>query len=292
LQDDAIPLGDRLSHHAAATRALARQLGKQIHLTMKLGDVMVPSHVGELLNTALVHLCANAVDHGIEPPAERQARGKPPLGQIRIAAVEEEQSLSLRIEDDGRGIDFAAVKQRALAAGLISVDVEPTEAELTYLLFYPCFSLRDEVSGGSGRGLGLSAVKSIIAAGNGQIMLDADGGGGTTVTVRLPLAPRRLEVQLFEGAAPFCVPADYAVEATRQREGAVDPLHSLGVRAAQHVVADHVVRVSGPGFAARWLVPAAPRARTGERLCVGPAHPLEVVTVDGRDALLIRPHAV
>src|SRR5207237_5262247 len=134
----------------------------------------------------------------------------------------------LSIEDDGRGVDFTEVKDRAIAAGLIAPDVEPSDAELTYLLFYPSFSLRDEVSSISGRGIGLNAVKSIIAAGNGEITLDAEGGGGTTVTVRLPLARRRLPVHAFAGPVPYCIPADYAVAPPTERDGAMDPLEVLG----------------------------------------------------------------
>ena len=241
--------------------------------------------MGELLNTALLHLCANAVDHGIEEPGERQARGKPPLGQIRVLAEEQPQALRLTVEDDGRGVDFREVRQRAVAAGLIAADVEPSEAELTYLLFYPRFSLRDEVSGVSGRGIGLDAVKALLAEGNGRIDLAAQAGAGTTVTLQLPLAPRRVPVHLFDGPVPFCVPADLTISDGSGE--ANDPLGALGIR----VGADKVVRVAGASWAATWMVPSLPRVTTGERPCAGEPHPLEVVHVEGRDALLIRGRA-
>ncbi len=141
-------------------RDLSQKLNKQVHLEMRGEETELDKSVADEIGDPLVHLVRNAIDHGIETPAERQAKGKAGEGQLTIAASQEGNSIVIRINDDGRGIQVEKIKEKALAKGLISEAELATmeHREILNLIFLPGFSTAEKVTDVSGRGVGMDVV--------------------------------------------------------------------------------------------------------------------------------------
>ena len=137
-------------------RDLSQKLNKQVRLEMRGEETELDKSVADEIGDPLVHLVRNAIDHGIETPVERQAKGKPGEGQLTIAASQEGNSIVIRINDDGRGIPVDKIKAKALAKGLISEAELATmeHREVLNLIFLPGFSTAEQVTDVSGRGVG------------------------------------------------------------------------------------------------------------------------------------------
>jgi HPt (histidine-containing phosphotransfer) domain-containing protein len=175
------PLG-RLGRHA---QALARRLGKgDLQVDIDGGDLRLDPERWNPLWAELVHVVNNAVDHGIEPAGERRAAGKPVRARVRLAAKLDEGALVITIDDDGRGIDWAAIRRTAIARGLAA----ETSDDLTAALLSAGVSTRDVVTLVSGRGVGLAAVDSRTRALGGTISIASQAGQGTTWRFSFPLA--------------------------------------------------------------------------------------------------------
>jgi two-component system chemotaxis sensor kinase CheA len=164
-------------------RALAARLGKRVDVRVEGRGVPLRREVAGALADALVHLLRNAVDHGVEPPAERSAAGKPPAGRVRIAARAEGADVVLEVHDDGRGLDAAALRAAAARAGV------PGGAA-TALALRPGVSTAPAAGAVSGRGVGLDAVRCAARALGGSVELTSAPGTGTTVAIRVPAALR------------------------------------------------------------------------------------------------------
>ncbi len=175
------PMSRLLARMGRQADALAYRLGKRVKVQIEPTDARVDADVLAPVLSALVHVVRNAIDHGIEPEEERLARGKPPVGTLRISAKLARDTLDLDIVDDGRGVDWELVRQKAVAAGL-SPDV-PNEA-----LFADGFSTRDAATDVSGRGVGLGAVRAVVRSFAGDAAFDAELGHGSTFCVSIPVA--------------------------------------------------------------------------------------------------------
>ncbi|SDG30172.1 two-component system, chemotaxis family, sensor histidine kinase and response regulator WspE [Pseudomonas benzenivorans] len=183
------PLADVLVGQARMVRDLARSLDKQVRLQIEGDKTQVDRDVLERLEAPLVHLLRNALDHGIEAPAARLAAGKPAEGVISIRARQQAGSLLLEIADDGAGVDLprlrAAIVQRQLASEETTAQL--SEAELLSFLFLPGFSLREQVTELSGRGVGLDAVQHMLRQLRGGIQLQQVRGRGARFLLEVPL---------------------------------------------------------------------------------------------------------
>jgi len=170
-------------------RDLARENGKEVELKTEGAETELDRKVLEEIKDPLIHLLRNAVDHGIEPPAERVQAGKPRQGAITLRAFQKGNRIVIQVTDDGGGIDRAKVKQAALKAGLINADDLQTmgDDEALRLIFAPGLSTRTHVTGTSGRGVGMDVVRKNIEALQGQVDVDSTLGQGTTFTLTLPL---------------------------------------------------------------------------------------------------------
>ncbi len=190
---DAAGLDEVVGGVAASLPALARDLGKEApEVVLQSGvPVAVKPQAADALRNAFMHLLRNALDHGIEPAAERTARGKPAAGRIRIGAALDEEELEIRLADDGRGLDLDRIQARARAQGLIAEDAAPAPGDVAHLIFAPGFSTADEVTAVSGRGVGMDAVKAFVESLGGRIQLVLAGGAPRAATpfetvLRLP----------------------------------------------------------------------------------------------------------
>jgi two-component system chemotaxis sensor kinase CheA len=170
-------------------RDLARNLGKEITLDMSGEETDLDKNLVEALADPLVHLVRNSVDHGIEMPSEREKRGKPRVGTIRLSAAQEGDHIRLTIEDDGGGMDPDVLRQKAVDKGLMDKEAAArlTPAECFNLIFMPGFSTKENVSDISGRGVGMDVVKTRIAQLNGTIAIDSELGEGTRIDIKVPL---------------------------------------------------------------------------------------------------------
>jgi two-component system, chemotaxis family, sensor kinase CheA len=192
-------------------RDLSTKLGKQVELSLVGQDTELDRTVVDALGDPLVHLVRNSLDHGLEPPEERVAAGKPATGTLEISARHAGGNVIISVRDDGRGIDPRKVARKAAERGLIAADVvDAVDAKAAAeLLFHPGFSTAEVTSDISGRGVGMDAVRTTVRELGGEVLLHSELGKGTTAQVRLPLTLAIMAALLVEvGGAPFAVPID------------------------------------------------------------------------------------
>ena len=182
-----VPIGSLFGRYRRVVHDLSRDLGKEVELIMEGEETELDKTVIEQLNDPLVHLIRNAIDHGIEGPADRVASGKAPAGQITLSARHAGTEVHITIIDDGRGLNRDRIRARAIERGLIPADSPLTDAELFQVVFLPGFSTVSEVTNLSGRGVGMDVVKRTIEALRGKIELSSLPNRGAKVTLRLPL---------------------------------------------------------------------------------------------------------
>ncbi len=199
-------------------RDLSQKLNKQVHLEMRGEETELDKSVADEIGDPLVHLVRNAIDHGIETPAERQAKGKAGEGQLTIAASQEGNSIVIRINDDGRGIQVEKVKEKALAKGLISEAELATmeHREILNLIFLPGFSTAEKVTDVSGRGVGMDVVRTNIRKINGSVDLESEPGKGSQIIIKLPLTIAIIQALMVEvERSIFAIPLSTVIEAVR-----------------------------------------------------------------------------
>jgi two-component system chemotaxis sensor kinase CheA len=192
---------------------LARDLGKDVVLTMEGADTELDKTVIEKLSDPLMHLIRNSMDHGIEPPAVRTACGKRPTATIHLAAHHSGASVLISVSDDGGGINAEAVRSRAIEKGLVAADAVLTQAQTFALLFEPGFSTAKTVTDVSGRGVGMDVVRQRVDSLRGSIDVASQAGSGTQVTLRLPLTLAIIDGLLVSvGNAYFVLPLANTLE--------------------------------------------------------------------------------
>jgi two-component system chemotaxis sensor kinase CheA len=202
-----VPLRQVFDKLTRVARRLRLDLGKDVDVELRGAETELDKLIVEQLVDPLMHLVRNAFDHAIESAGERVAAGKPPAGRIRIEATQRGHDVVVSVEDDGRGIDLAAVRARAVERGLVASDVELSRKETTELLFLPGFSTRSTVSETSGRGVGLDVVRSNVAALGGMVGVESEPGRGTRVALTLPITLAILQALLVGvGEDRFAIP--------------------------------------------------------------------------------------
>jgi two-component system sensor histidine kinase and response regulator WspE len=190
-------------------RDVARSLGKKVRWQLIGESTQVDRDILDLLEAPLGHMLRNALDHGIEAPAVRLARGKAEEGTLTLDARHTAGALLITVSDDGAGIDLAALRASIVRKKLASEDTAArlSEAELLEFLFLPGFSLRDQVTEVSGRGVGLDAVHDVVKRVRGTVRITQEPGLGTRVQLQLPLTLSVIRSLLIEVAGePYAVP--------------------------------------------------------------------------------------
>jgi len=225
LQLRMVPIGETFSRFRRVVRDTASELGKDVQLEIVGGDTELDKSVVERMADPLMHLVRNALDHGLETPAQRQAAGKPAQGLLSISACHESGSILIGIHDDGRGIDRERVLARAWERGLVEQDVVPPDADILKLIFEPGFSTAEKVTNLSGRGVGMDVVRRNIEALRGSVTVSSEAGQGAHIAIRLPLTLAIIDGFLVGvGPSKFIFPLDAVVEVieTRPTASAVD----------------------------------------------------------------------
>jgi len=222
-------------------RDSARDLGKQVRLRVEGKEIELDRAILDELGDPLVHLLRNAVDHGIEPPAERVAGGKPAEGEITLAAVRERASVTITIEDDGRGIDRARILEKARREGLVDPAVAAlSDDQLLRVIARPGFSTAAAVTSVSGRGVGIDVALTRLRAMGGSLEVSSEAGRGSAFILRLPVTLAIVRALIAKvGAERYALPLTYVAETVEL--GAV-PLTTVEGREAM-VLRDRVVPV-------------------------------------------------
>lgn len=196
----------RLKRNVAQT---ARATGKEVELRIEGEQMPLDTEVLDRLTEPLLHLLRNAVDHGIEPPPERAAAGKPPRGMVVLRFARDSRTATVECSDDGRGLDLAAIHARALELELLQRDDPITEAELARLILLPGFSTRNEVSEISGRGVGLDVVADRLRAMKGRIDIDSRPGAGSRFVLTVPATTGLQHALMVEvGGQVYALPSE------------------------------------------------------------------------------------
>ena len=184
-----LPVSKVFNKFPRLVRDLARELNKEIELVTTGEDTELDKSIVEEIGDPLVHMIRNSCDHGIEPPEEREAKGKPRKGTVKLKAYNEGNQIVIAIEDDGRGMDPEFLKQKAIEKGIISEREanQLSDKEAYGLIFRPGFSTAAKVTGISGRGVGMDVVKTNIEKLNGIIDIESELGKGSVFKLKIPL---------------------------------------------------------------------------------------------------------
>jgi two-component system chemotaxis sensor kinase CheA len=212
------PLDKLFGKYPRLIRDLARKLNKQINLVIEGGETEVDKSVIEELGDPLVHLMRNSADHGIEPPEQRQAAGKPEMGTIRLSASHKGSHVQIVIQDDGRGIDKDRIARKAIEKGLYTEAqiAAMSEKDIQRIIFAAGFSTAEQISDVSGRGVGMDVVRANIEKVKGTIDLTSVHGQGTTITITIPLTVAILSAMMVGiGPETYAIPLGSILEIVR-----------------------------------------------------------------------------
>jgi two-component system chemotaxis sensor kinase CheA len=213
-----VPIRKVFSRFPRLVRDLGSKLGKQVRLELVGEDTEVDKSVADELSDPLVHLVRNSMDHGMETAADRHRTGKSPEGYVRLSAHQEGNSIVIRVEDNGRGLQIEKIGEKAVAKGLVTqVDLDTmSPRDIMNLIFLPGFSTAEQVSDVSGRGVGMDVVRTNISRMNGSLELDSEPGQGSRVTIKLPLTVAIIQALMVEvECATFAIPLASVVEAVK-----------------------------------------------------------------------------
>jgi two-component system chemotaxis sensor kinase CheA len=208
-----LPIAAVFNRFPRMVRDLEHRLGKRVKLELQGESTEVDKTVLEKIGDPLVHLVRNAVDHGLETPAERIAAGKPEVGTLRMAARHEGGNVVVEVVDDGAGLRRGPIIAKALQRGLVRADQGLDDEELAELIFQPGFSTNAEATDVSGRGVGMDVVRRNVNALGGSVSVRSREGSGCTFTIVLPLTLAIIEGLVTQvGSERYIVPLISVVE--------------------------------------------------------------------------------
>ncbi|GAB6095378.1 hypothetical protein JCM14469_16300 [Desulfatiferula olefinivorans] len=224
-----VPIRSTFQKVARLVRDISKKSGKRIAFSMQGEETELDKTIVDKIGEPLLHIIRNAMDHGIEPDeAHRLAQGKPAEGHIVIRAFHKSGNIQIEIEDDGRGIETAQILKKAHATGL-PVDDNLSDREIINLIFEPGFSTAETVTDLSGRGVGMSVVKTAIEALRGQIDVRSAKGKGTTFIIRIPLTLAIIDGMIVRvGSHRFIIPTLSIVTSTRVPSGDIRTVSGTG----------------------------------------------------------------
>ncbi len=216
------PIRQAFSRVPRMLRDLGAETGKQVVLEISGETTEVDKGVIEKIGDPLTHMIRNAMDHGIEKPADRIAAGKSPEGQITLSAEQKGARIFVRVSDDGKGIDRVRVKAKAIEKGIIPADAVLSDEEIDQLICAPGFSTAETISSISGRGVGMDVVRSNVEALGGRVDITSTPGQGTCFTMILPLTLAILDGMIVRLAGQrFVLPLANVIETVRPEPGQV-----------------------------------------------------------------------
>ena len=269
-----LPIANVFNRFRRVVRDLAKASGKTVIFDVFGEETEIDKKVIDRIGEPLVHLVRNAVDHGLEPVDQRVKRGKRPEGTIRLGAYQDGDHICVEVSDDGRGLDRDAILRKALEKGLIRPDEVATASmeRILGFIFLPGFSTARTVSDISGRGVGMDAVKRAVDEMSGNVRVRSSAGGGTTVTISLPLTMAIITAVLVEvGGSIYAIPLSAVREILKEKDSI---LKTVGTRRVI-MLRDEVLALVNLGAALQEGASEAP-AKAGAGL------PVVVVDFEGR----------
>lgn len=233
-----VPIGQIFSRLNQVVRKYARDAGKEINLELFGDETELDKLMIEDLADPLMHLIRNAVDHGIESPEVRGALGKPEQGTVRLTAFPKGNHVVISVEDDGAGIDAAAIIAKAVEKGLLAKDhgLDPVrdQREALELIFLPGFTTSDRVTEISGRGVGMDVVKRNVSRLSGMIDIRTEPGQGTAFSLTLPITLAIIKALIVEsGGQTFAIPLSSVLEILHASEDRVETVEGREVMAVR-----------------------------------------------------------
>ena len=254
-----LPLRSVFQRFSRPVREMSASVGKPTQLLMEGEDTEADKAIGELLFEPLLHVVRNAIDHGIEPAAGRAAAGKPPVGTISLRARRQDEFVVIDVADDGGGIDVARVRQTAIARGVATTEgiAALADSAVVELIFAPGFSTAPNITGLSGRGVGMDAVRTTIERLGGRVEVDNRPGVGCTVRFVLPFSTMLVRVITVEaGGQTFGIPVEMVVETVRLDRAQIHPVGN----ASAFVYRKRTVPLTS-ALPARWGMPIPRRGK-------------------------------
>jgi two-component system, chemotaxis family, sensor kinase CheA len=219
-----VPVEHLFRRFPRVVRDVAKSCGKEVNLVVTGQDTDLDKSILDMLAEPLAHLVRNAVDHGIEPPAERINAGKPAQGTVTLDAYHQGNQIVIEVSDDGRGIERDKLVAKAVERGLLKqADVTLlSEADINDLIFHPGLSTAEQVTSISGRGVGMDVVRTVLEQLKGLVNIKTMPGKGTTFYLKVPLTLAIIKALLFRvGDRLYAVPLASVVEITRTSQSAL-----------------------------------------------------------------------
>lgn len=213
-----VPVSSVFSRFPRLVRDLSRKSGKEVDLIMEGEETELDKSVVEVIGDPLVHLIRNSVDHGIESEEERIKAGKPPKGRVTLRAFHKGNSVAIEIEDDGKGIDPAKMREVAIKKGIITPEeaAQMDDREAIELIFAPGFSSAEKITDISGRGVGMDVVRTNIKNLKGSVNTFSVLGKGTRFTLSLPLTLAIIDVLMVKASGQmYAIPLDAVSETNK-----------------------------------------------------------------------------
>ena len=247
-----VPVEQLFRRFPRMARDVARQCGRDVELVVSGQDTDLDKGILDALAEPLTHMVRNAVSHGIESPEERQRLGKPAQGRVRLNAYHQGNQVIVEIGDDGRGMDVAKIRLRAIKLGLLQPEeaARLSEAEILDIIFRPGFSTAEQVTEVSGRGVGMDVVQSVLHRLKGTVGVQTQLGQGTTFRLKLPLTLAIIQALLFwVEQRLYAIPLNAVVEIARTTESDVHQVDNYEVLQLRNQVLP-VLRLGQPGTAA------------------------------------------
>jgi len=224
-----MPIGTTFNRFPRLVRDLASKNGKQIQLVMSGEETELDKTVIESIGDPLTHLVRNSADHGLEPPEERRAAGKPEQGTVTLNAFHEGGNICITVSDDGRGLNRDKIMAKAIKQGLVGETEKLPDDQIWPLIFRPGFSTAEQITDVSGRGVGMDVVKRNIEGLGGTVSIRTAAGKGTTFTLKLPLTLAIIEgMTVRVGSETYIVPLVSILESMQPQPAAVQSIVGKG----------------------------------------------------------------
>jgi len=256
-----VPLGQVFDKLARVVRKLGREAGKDIRLNITGAETELDKLIVEELSDPLMHMIRNCIDHGIETETERSGLGKSATGHIDLRAFQKGNRVVIEVEDDGRGMDWRAIRDKAVSRGVIA-EMESREMarqEVIDLIFVPGFSTKDTATEVSGRGVGMDVVKTNIARLSGLIDVDTAPGRGSKFSITLPVTLAIIQALVIETARQtFCIPLNSVLESIMVSAADIETVegHEVVSLRGKTLPILHLSRIFGLQTDYRYLDPA------------------------------------
>jgi two-component system chemotaxis sensor kinase CheA len=224
-----VPIRQTFQKMTRLVRDLSKKTGKMVDLVMEGEETEIDRNMVDSIYDPLVHMMRNSVDHGVQPPAEREKAGKSPTGTVKLSAYQKGGNIVIEIQDDGQGVNTEKIRQKALDRGLIQKNDNLSAHEINNLIFLPGFSTADKITDVSGRGVGMDVVKKGVEKLRGKVELNSTPGEGSQFLIRLPLTLAIIDgIIVRVGSERYIIPTIAIHESMRPTAGQYKTVQGKG----------------------------------------------------------------